>query len=62
MDMKVEEIKTHPLFEGIFAINDGLLAKIEQDMRDDRYDITQPIILATWKDKTNQCASTATLG
>ncbi|MBI5247880.1 MAG: hypothetical protein HY912_00160 [Desulfomonile tiedjei] len=46
---KIEEIKTHPLFEGLFTINDELLAKIEQDMRDDRYDITQPVILATWK-------------
>jgi len=49
MNMKVEEIKTHPLFEGIFAINDELLAKIEKDMRDDNYDVSQPIILATWE-------------
>ncbi len=48
MNMKVEEIKTHPLFEKMFAINEALLAKIEQDMREDRYDRSQPIILATW--------------
>jgi ParB-like chromosome segregation protein Spo0J len=46
---KIEEIKTHATFESLFTINDELLAKIEQDMRDDRYDITQPIILATWQ-------------
>jgi hypothetical protein len=46
---KIEEIKTHPLFEGIFSINDELLAKIEQNMRDENYDDSQHIILATWK-------------
>jgi ParB-like chromosome segregation protein Spo0J len=46
---KIEEIKTHPLFEGLFTINDELLAKIEQNMRDDNYDESQPIILATWE-------------
>lgn len=45
---KIAEIGTHPLFEGIFTINDELLAKIEQDMRDDSYDVSQPIILGTW--------------
>jgi ParB-like chromosome segregation protein Spo0J len=45
---KIEEIQTHPLFEGLFTINDELLAKIEQNMRDDNYDESQPIILATW--------------
>jgi ParB-like chromosome segregation protein Spo0J len=46
---KIEEIKTHATFESLFAINDELLAKIEQDMRDGRYDFSQPIILATWE-------------
>ena len=46
---KIEEIQTHPLFEGLFTINDELLAKIEQNMRDDNYDESQPIILATWE-------------
>jgi ParB-like chromosome segregation protein Spo0J len=46
---RIEEIKTHPLFEGIFTINGELLGKIERDMRDGRYDISQPIILATWE-------------
>jgi hypothetical protein len=46
---QIEEIKTHPLFEGIFTINDELLAKIEQNMLDDNYDESQPIMLATWE-------------
>ena len=45
---KIEEIKTHPTFESLFPINPTVLAKIEQDMRDGRYDVSQPIILATW--------------
>jgi hypothetical protein len=49
MNMKIEEIKTHPTFESLFPINPTVLAKIEQDMRDGRYDRSQPIILATWK-------------
>ena len=35
---KIEEIKTHPLFEGLFTINDDLLARIEQNMREEKYD------------------------
>jgi ParB-like chromosome segregation protein Spo0J len=46
---KIEEIQTHPLFQGLFTINKDLLAKIEQNMRDDNYDESQPIILATWE-------------
>ena len=49
MNMKVEEIKTHPTFESLFTINGELLAKIEQNMRDENYDDSQPIILATWQ-------------
>ena len=50
MNMKnPEEIKTHPTFESLFPINAKLLEKIEQDMRDGSYDISQPIILATWE-------------
>ncbi len=48
-DMNIEKIKTHPTFEGIFRIDQELLARIEQDMREGRYDISQPIILATWE-------------
>jgi ParB family chromosome partitioning protein len=49
MDIKkIEKIKTHPTFEGMFPINAELLAKIEQDMRGGRYDFSQPIILANW--------------
>jgi hypothetical protein len=44
-----EEIKTHPTFESLFPIKPDLLEKIEQDMRDGRYDHSQPIILATWE-------------
>jgi hypothetical protein len=46
---KIEEIKTHSLFQGLFTINGDLLAKIEQNMRDENYDDSQPIILATWE-------------
>ncbi|AFM26084.1 hypothetical protein [Desulfomonile tiedjei] len=46
---KIEDIKTHPLFEGLFTINDDLLARIEQNMREENYDDSQPIILATWE-------------
>jgi hypothetical protein len=46
---KPEDIKTHPLFEGLFTINGELLAKIEQNMREENYDDSQPIILATWE-------------
>ena len=46
---KIEEIKTHATFESLFTTNDELLAKIEQNMRDDNYDDSQPIILATWE-------------
>ncbi len=46
---KIEEIKTHATFESLFTINDELLAKIEQDMRDENYDESQPIMLATWE-------------
>ncbi len=52
---KIAEIGTHPLFEGIFTINDELLAKIEQDMRDDSYDVSQPIILGTWDGQEEAC-------
>jgi hypothetical protein len=45
---KIEDIKTHPLFEGLFTINAELLAKIQQNMREENYDDSQPIILATW--------------
>jgi hypothetical protein len=45
---KIEDIKTHPLFEGLFTINDKLLARIEHSMREENYDDSQPIILATW--------------
>jgi hypothetical protein len=50
MDMKkTEEINTHSTFESLFPINPSVLAKIEQDMRDGRYDVSQPVILATWE-------------
>ncbi len=46
---KIQQIKTHPTFEALFPINAELLAKIEQDMCEGRYDFSQPIILATWE-------------
>ncbi|MFH1117535.1 MAG: hypothetical protein V1792_26745 [Pseudomonadota bacterium] len=47
-NMKTEDIKTHPTFQGIFTINAELLGRIEHDMREGCYDFSQPIILATW--------------
>ena len=50
MDVKKpEEINTHPTFESLFPINPAVLEKIEQDMRDGRYDVSQLIILAIWQ-------------
>ena len=46
---RIEEVKTHPLFEGLFTMNAELLAKIEQNMREENYDDSQPIILVTWE-------------
>lgn len=49
MNMKIEKIKTHATFESLFPINQKVLEKIQQDMRDGRYDGSQPVILATWE-------------
>ena len=46
---KIENIATHPLFEGMFRIDKKLLRKIEQNMRDENYDESQPIIVGTWE-------------
>jgi hypothetical protein len=46
---KTEEIQSHPLFDGLFNISGELLAKIEQNIRDENHDDSQPIILATWE-------------
>ncbi len=43
------EIRTHESFEDLFPINPELLEKIENDMRDGTYDLSQPVILASWK-------------
>ncbi len=45
----IAEIKTHPTFEQLFPIRPEILAKIEEDMRTGRYDLSQPIIMASWK-------------
>jgi hypothetical protein len=46
--MDPREIKTHSLFEALFPINPELLEEIEKDMRDDGFDDSQRIVLATW--------------
>ncbi len=43
------EIRTHESFEALFPINPDLLTKIENDMREGTYDLSQPVILATWE-------------
>jgi len=47
--MNPREIKTHKSFEALFPIRPDLLGKIENDMREGTYDISQLIILATWE-------------
>jgi ParB-like chromosome segregation protein Spo0J len=46
--MKPNEIETHPSFEELFPIREELLKKIETDMKEGTYDLSQPVILATW--------------
>ena len=46
--MNPNGIKTHETFSSLFPINQELLAKIEADMRQQNYDYSQPVILATW--------------
>jgi len=42
-------IKTHDLFKGLFPVRRELLDTIERDMREGSYDLSQPVILATWQ-------------
>jgi hypothetical protein len=42
------DIQTHDSFSDLFPINADLLAKIENDMREGTYDLSQPVILASW--------------
>ncbi len=44
-----KEIDTHESFEALFPKNPELLEKIENDMREGTYDLSQPVILATWE-------------
>ncbi len=46
--MKATEIKTHESFENLFPTNPEVLKKIEEDMRQGKYDLSQLVILATW--------------
>ena len=46
--MNPKDINTHETFSKLFPMNEELLGKIEEDMRENGYDISQPIILATW--------------
>jgi hypothetical protein len=48
MEMDPKEIKTHPIFKSLFPVNPELVAKIEADMKAEKYDLSQPVILATW--------------
>ena len=47
--MNPKEIKTHNTFERLFPINEDLLRRIEEDMRENRFDLSQPVILANWE-------------
>jgi len=44
-----KEIDTHESFKALFPINPELQEKIENDMREGTYDLSQPVILATWE-------------
>jgi len=46
--MNPKEIKTHPTFESLFPIKPELLANVEDDMRNQGFDYSQPVIVATW--------------
>ncbi len=46
--IKPNEIETHPFFVELFPIQPKLLEKIETDMTEGTYDLSQPVILATW--------------
>jgi ParB family chromosome partitioning protein len=46
--MNVTEIKTSPTFEKLFPIKEGLLEAIATDMRENQFDLSQPVILASW--------------
>jgi hypothetical protein len=47
--MNPNEIKTHPSFEKLFPIKDELLQAIEDDMRENEFDLSQPVVLAKWE-------------
>ncbi|MFC1834329.1 hypothetical protein ACFL2Q_06295 [Thermodesulfobacteriota bacterium] len=43
------EITKHETFSELFPINPELLKRIEQDMREKTYDLSQPIVIGTWE-------------
>lgn len=47
--MNPKDIRTDPSFERLFPIEDKLLQVIEEDMRENRFDMSQPIVLAKWE-------------
>jgi hypothetical protein len=46
--MNTKDVETRPFFEELFPMQPKLLEKIETDMREGTYDLSQPVILATW--------------
>jgi hypothetical protein len=49
MTKNPKEIGRHKTFMNLFPMNEELLKKIEEDMKENQYDDSQPIILATWE-------------
>jgi ParB-like chromosome segregation protein Spo0J len=49
MTKNPKEIGRHETFMNLFPINEELLKRIEEDMKENQYDDSQPIILATWE-------------
>ncbi len=47
--MNPKEIKTHPTFERLFSTREDVLQRIEEDMRANKFDLSQPVILANWE-------------
>jgi hypothetical protein len=47
--MDPKEFKTHPTFEKLLRIEEGLLKKTTEDMRANGFSLSKPVTLAVWK-------------
>ena len=51
-----KDIHKHEVFSNLFSIGEELLEKIEEDMRKEGYDVSQPIIVRHGMSKGNPFA------